>query len=83
MKRFKAWVATLIVAVFSLGFGVSADAAGKVTLLIHPTLFKAMGGAKGVVADLKKEKGIEVTVVTSPYSKIKDKSVLSFAAGGG
>ena len=66
-----------------MGLSGTASAAGKVTLLIHPTLFKAMGGAKGVVADLKKEKGIDVTVVTSPYGKIKDKAVLSFASGGG
>ncbi|MFP6889958.1 MAG: extracellular solute-binding protein [Nitrospinota bacterium] len=83
MKRIFGCSALLTIAVLVMGLSGSARAAGKMTLLIHPTLFKAMGGAKGVVADLKKEKGIDVTVVTAPYGKIKDKGVLSFASGGG
>ena len=57
--------------------------AEKVTLLISATLFKAAGGKEGVVADLKREKNIDVTVITAAYGKLKDKAVLSFVAGGG
>lgn len=68
-------------ALFSVhSFSLAAD---KVTLLIHPTLYKAMGGPEGVVADLKKEKSIDVTVITAPFGNILDKAVLSFVAGGG
>ena len=83
MKRSRRWLCLVAVAALVAGLALPAAAAKKVTLLIHPTLFKAAGGPKGVVADLEKEMGIKVTVVTTPYGKIKDKAVLSFAAGGG
>ncbi len=83
MIRLDKWFVMFVAFTLILGVNTSVRADGEVTLLIHPTLFKAMGGPKGVVADLEKEKGIKVTVVTSPYGKIKDKAVLSFASGGG
>lgn len=83
MRRFAGGTAVLATAALLLALAGQAAAAGKVTLLIHPTLYQAAGGPKGVVADLEREKGIRVTVVTAPYTKIKDKAVLSFAAGGG
>ena len=42
-----------------------------------------MGGPNGVVSDLKNNKAIDVTVITSPYGNILDKAVLSFVSGGG
>ena len=71
MKRSRRWLCLIAVAALVAGLALPAAAAKKVTLLIHPTLFKAAGGPKGVVADLEKEKGIsqrqrsKVVMVTS------------------
>ncbi len=69
--------------IFLAFFKQNLVAEDKVTLLIHPTLYKAMGGPNGVVSDLKNNKAIDVTVITSPYGNILDKAVLSFVSGGG
>ena len=46
MKRFKTCLTILIVAVLTLGFGVSAEASGKVMLLIQPTVFEGDTGLR-------------------------------------
>ena len=83
MKSVKYSLNIIFISILFFSLNSFSLAAGKVTLLIHPTLYKAMGGPEGVVADLKKEKGIDVTVITSPYGNILDKAVLSFVSGGG
>ena len=84
MKLSARWLALLAAVLLPFSFGLKAEAAPKVTLLIHPTLFKAAGGPTGIVAELEREKGIKVEVVTGSGQKgLREKSMLSFSSGGG
>lgn len=67
----------------ALAAGPVGEAAEKVTLLIHPTLYNSTGGDKGVVAEFTKQTGIEVQVVTAPYGAIREKAMIEYAAGSG
>ena len=46
MKRSRRWLCLIAVAALVAGLALPAAAAKKVTLLIHPTLFKAAGGRR-------------------------------------
>jgi len=56
MKFVKYSLNIIFISILFFSLNSISLAAGKVTLLIHPTLYKAMGGPEGVVADLKKRK---------------------------
>ena len=56
MKSVKYSLNIIFISILFFSLNSFSLAAGKVTLLIHPTLYKAMGGPEGVVADLKKKK---------------------------
>lgn len=53
------------------------------TLLIHPTLFAAMGGDEGLVGEFEEQTGATVEVVTAPIGEHLERSMAEFAAGSG
>jgi ABC-type glycerol-3-phosphate transport system substrate-binding protein len=55
----------------------------KISLMIHPTLYKATGAEGGVVTDFAKESGIEVEVVTYSTTELHEKLVLEYTAKTG
>jgi multiple sugar transport system substrate-binding protein len=62
----------------------SPDLSGtRVTLLIHPTLYGAIGGDEGIVKEFQDATGATVEVVTADINEYIAQARLEFAAGSG
>jgi multiple sugar transport system substrate-binding protein len=60
------------------------DFAGeKVTLLIHPTLYGAIGGDEGLVKEFQEMTGASIEVVTADVNEYIERARLEFATGSG
>lgn len=86
MTTFDRWfrkrAAPLVVALALVGGAVTA-AAQEITLLIHPTLYAATGGAGGVIDEFTAATGIVVNVVTAPTDQLRERAVIEYVGGTG
>ncbi len=55
----------------------------KLTLLIHPTLYKTTGGPGGIITEFEAATGAKVEVVTAPIPEHSEKALLDFLSGKG
>jgi multiple sugar transport system substrate-binding protein len=55
----------------------------QLTLLIHPTLYAAMGGDEGLVAEFREETGATIDVVTADVAEYIERAMVEFATGSG
>lgn len=55
----------------------------QLTLLIHPTLYGAIGAEEGLVAEFEEMTGASVEVVTAPIGEHLERSMAEFASGSG
>lgn len=72
---------TLLAAVLASAGAVAQE--GKVTLLIHPTVYQITGGEQGVIFDFQERTGIEVEVVTQPIIQLHEKAIIEWLSGSG
>lgn len=73
-------IGTLLV---SSTLSVGPSLAEEITLLIHPTLYKATGGEEGVISEFSRQTGIKVEVVTYATEALHEKAVVEYLAGTG
>ena len=85
MKRIIALVALLCSAftLFAAGSGSKEYSGKTVTLLIHPTLYKAAGGDNGIKKEFEERTGAKVEVVLAPSPEHTEKAMLDFLSHAG
>lgn len=85
-KRVVAWFLVLVLVLSGsvCAFGQSTNYSGQtVTLLIHPTLYKAAGGDSGIVKEFEKRTGATVKVVQAASPEHTEKAMLDFISKTG
>jgi multiple sugar transport system substrate-binding protein len=73
----------LVLPSFSAGKQEIPAKAEKISLMIHPTLYKATGEEGGVVTEYAKQTGVDVEVVTYSTTELHEKIVLEYTAKTG
>src|SRR5690606_8629842 len=77
----------VFVVAFLLGTTVLAQdgslAGTQLTVLIHPTLYGALGGENGLIAEFEEMTGATIEIVTAPIPEHTEKALVEFIAQRG
>lgn len=86
-RHFNKLVCVVFVVAFLLGTTVLAQdgslAGTQLTVLIHPTLYGALGGENGLIAEFEEMTGATIEIVTAPIPEHTEKALVEFIAQRG
>jgi len=79
-----ALVISMMLIICASATGTTKDFSGQtVTLLMHPTLYKAAGGDTGIIKEFEERTGAKIVVVQAPSPEHTQKAMLDFISKTG